>query len=110
MFNFDLNVIPGANLVRQAWDATKLAGALIQKKKERALVLATERRTEVERFAGKKANKRLKELVDKEEYGEVARLFVPDSAIDFAKEAADVYFRIWDIYWIFVILYEIFFA
>ena len=104
MLNFDLNVIPGANLVRQAWDATKLAGALIQKKKERALVLASERRTEVERFAGKKANKRLKELVDKEEYGEVARLFAPDSAIDFAKEAVDVYFRIWDIYWIFVIL------
>ena len=42
-----LSSLPGAGLMRQAWDATKLAGALIDQRKSKALVLAEERETRV---------------------------------------------------------------
>lgn len=40
-------MLPGAGLIQRAYDATKLAGALIQHRRERALVLAEERQTQM---------------------------------------------------------------
>ena len=44
-----LQYLPGANLLRQAWDATKLAGAIIDRRREKALVLAEEKASQVRR-------------------------------------------------------------
>jgi hypothetical protein len=40
-------MLPGAGLLQRAYDATKLAGALMQHRRERALVLAEERQTQM---------------------------------------------------------------
>ena len=50
-------MIPGADLLRQAWDATKLVGAIIDRRKEKALVLSEERNKAVRKYKDKQANK-----------------------------------------------------
>ncbi len=99
-----LGRLPGAGLLREAWHATQLAGALAEKKRqERALVLA-EKNAQLAPFKGKKANEKLKELFDNEKYGEIAQLYVPGPVYRVGADLVDVWWRTWDIYWIFVLL------
>ena len=99
-----LGMLPGANLVQQAWDATKLVGQIIDRRKEKALVLSQERHKAVQQYQGKKANKQLKQLFLDGKYEEVSRLYLPHMAVDKCKDLVDAWWKIWDIYWLFVIL------
>ena len=45
----------------------------------------------------------MKEVVEEGEAGEIARLFVPEAALQIARDANDVFWRVWDIYWILLI-------
>ena len=101
---FLLRKIPGAGLLREAWHATQLAGALAEKKrKERALVLA-ENNARIAPYKGKRANEKLKELFEQEKYNEIVQLFVPETVYQIGQNLVHVWWRVWDIYWIFAIL------
>lgn len=98
------NKLPGSKLLNEAWHATQLAGALAEKKKqERALVLA-EKNAQLAPYKGKKANEKLQELFDKEKYDEMLQLFVPATLYKVGHDLVDVWWKTWDIYWIFVLL------
>ncbi len=99
-----LQYFPGANLVRQAWDATKLAGAIIDRRKQNAIVLAEEREAAVVRYRGKKATNKVKEILEEGDPAQVARLFVPEAVIDVARDANYVFWRVWDLYWLLALL------
>eukprot|EP00095_Tigriopus_kingsejongensis_P005195 maker-scaffold321_size207582-snap-gene-1.32 protein:Tk05195 transcript:maker-scaffold321_size207582-snap-gene-1.32-mRNA-1 annotation:"gpi mannosyltransferase 4" len=94
--------VPGSRLLGQAWDATQLAGVIIQKRKAQALVVAEANRR-VERYQDGQATRRVKALFDQGEYEAVIRLFVPNVVVDAALTARDVYWKIWDLYWIFAL-------
>ena len=103
-----LRRLPGVGLLNEAWHATQLAGALAEKKrKERALVLA-EKNAQIAPYRGKRANEKLKELFDNEKYGEIAQLFVPYPVFKVGQDLVNVWWKVWDIYWIFVILRIVF--
>ena len=97
-------MIPGMGLLRQAYDATKLAGAIMANKKERALVLAEERHKAMAQYKDKNANKKLKELFEAKKYDEVLLLYFPASVVAVGKDFVDFWWKVWDIYWIFVLL------
>jgi len=99
-----LRALPGADLLRQAWDATKLAGAVLDRRRGREVVLAQERAAQVAPYRGKNAVKRAKEVFEEGDPHEIARLFLPDTAIEAVKTAGRVWWKIWDLYWIFLIL------
>ena len=102
--NGALSWLPGAGLLRQAWDATKLAGAILDRRQEKALVVAKERQQRLAPYRGRKATTKMKEVFESEDPAEIARLFVPDKVVDVAKDAGEVYWKIWDLYWILVIV------
>jgi len=89
-------------LFKVAWDATKLGVALRTYKQERALVQAKNNQVTV--FRRKAAVKEVRRLFEEEKYGELVRLFVPDVVADKALDLKDLYWQVWDIYWIFVLL------
>ncbi len=74
-----------------------------KKRKERAVVLA-EQNAQLAPYRGEKANERLKELFEQEKYGEMAELFFPKAVCTLASDLIDVWWKVWDIYWIFAIL------
>lgn len=96
--------LPGVGLLREAWHATQLAGALAEKKKaERALVLA-EQNAALAPFRGQRANQKLRELFDDKKYDEIVQLYVPSPVYKAGRSLVNVWWKVWDIYWIFVIL------
>ena len=97
-------MIPGAGLMQQAWDATKLAGEIIRKNKERAVVLADERRNEIAQYRGKRANEKVKELFEQEKYDEIAALYLPMPVVTKAKSFIDFWWKTWDVYFIFALI------
>ena len=99
--------LPGSGLLKQAWDATKLAGLIIDKRKEQKALVVAEKRNQVEQFKGKKATKKVREIVEQKNYRELARLFLPDKAIALTEEAVETWWKIWDLYWIFAVLRSI---
>ena len=99
-----LGMLPGANLMRQAWDATKLVGAIIDRRKEKALVISEERNKAVRKYKDKQANVQVKELFLAEKYEEITRLYLPNLVVDKGKDLIDAWWKIWDIYWLFLIL------
>lgn len=99
-----LRRLPGAGLLNEAWHATQLAGALAEKKKaERALVLAEEN-AKLAPYRGKKANEKLKELFEKEKYSDIVQLYVPYPIYKTGQDLVNVWWKTWDIYWIFLLL------
>ena len=99
-----LRRLPGAGLLREAWHATELQGAIAEKKRtERALVLA-EKNAQLAPFRGEQANVRLRELFDNEKYSEIVQLFVPYPVFKIGNDLVNVWWKVWDIYWIFVLL------
>ena len=99
-----LRRLPGAGLLREAYMATQLAGALAEKQRqERALVLA-EQNAALAPFRGSKANERVKELFEKEKYGELVQLFVPTAVYNTGSDLINVWWKTWDIYWIFLLI------
>ena len=99
-----LGMLPGANLMRQAWDATKLVGTIIDRRKEKALVLSEERNKAVRKYKDAQANKQLKQLFLDAEYEEISRLYLPYMVVDKVKDLVDAWWKIWDIYWLFLLL------
>ena len=99
-----IGMIPGMGLLRQAYDATLLAGALIANKRERALVLAEERHTAMAQFKDANANKKVKELFEAKKYDEILMLYIPASVVGVGKDFVEFWWKVWDIYWIFVLL------
>ena len=84
-----LGMIPGADLLRQAWDATKLVGAIIDRRKEKALVLSEERNKAVRKYKDKQANKQVKELFLEAKYEELSRLYLPHLVVDKGKDLVE---------------------
>ena len=100
----NLSWLPGSQLVQRAVDATRLAGAIIDhRRRQRAVVLAEES-ARVARFRGRRAADSIRELYEAGDVHGLARLFVPDAVIETAVGAKDVWWKIWDIYWIFALL------
>jgi hypothetical protein len=97
-------MIPGAGLLRQAYDATRLAGAIMVNRRERAIVLAEERHKAMAQYKDMNANKKLKELFEAKKYDEVLMLYVPAGVVAVGKDFVDFWWKVWDIYWIFVLL------
>lgn len=97
-------MIPGAGLLRQAYDATRLAGAIMVNRKERALVLAEERHKAMAQYKDRNANKKLKELFEEKKYDEILQLYVPATVVSLGRDFVDFWWKVWDIYWIFVLL------
>ena len=99
-----LGLLPGVSLMQQAWDATKLGARLRGHTKEKALVLAEEQNKAVQKYRGKQANKQLKQLFLDAKYEEISRLYLPNTIVDKGKDLVDAWWKIWDIYWIFLLL------
>ena len=53
---------------------------------------------------GEKANEKLRELFEKEKYAEIVQLFVPYPVFKVGNDLVNVWWKVWDIYWIFAIL------
>ena len=81
-----------------------IAGALAEKKRqERALVLA-EKNAALAPYRDQRANEKIRELFENEKYGEIVQLFVPGPVCRIGQDLINVWWKTWDIYWIFVIL------
>ena len=100
--------IPVPNLMKQAWDATKLAAATraINKEKERALVPT--QKNQVATFRRKEAIKEIRRLFEKGDYEGLARAVVPDVVVNKSLDLVEFWWKVWDIYWIFVLLRIVF--
>ena len=85
-----------------AWDATKLGIALKGYKQEKALVQSKKHQISI--FRRKEAVKEIRRLYEAEKYEELVRLFVPDVVLNKVEEFVEVWWRIWDIYWIFILI------
>ena len=53
---------------------------------------------------GEKANVKLRELFEEEKYAEIVQLFVPYPVFKVGNDLVNVWWKVWDIYWIFAIL------
>ena len=53
---------------------------------------------------GEKANEKLRELFEKEKYAEIVQLYVPHPVFKVGNDLVNVWWKVWDIYWIFAIL------
>ena len=96
--------VPGVHLARQAWDATKLGLEIRAKRQqERALVLSQKNQV-AKTFKRKEAIKEIRRLFDEKNYEGVARALLPDVVVDKSIEFVDIWWNIWDIYWIFLLL------
>jgi len=94
--------LPVPHILKVAWDATKLGVALKGYKRERALVEA--KKNQVIAYKRKAATRQLKKLFDEEKYEEFARLYIPDLVMDKLHDLKDLWWSIWDIYWLFILL------
>ena len=99
--------IPVPNLMRQAWDATKLAVATRAIKKERALVLA-QKNPVAKTYKRREAIKEIKRLFEAGDYEGVARSVLPEVVVDKTFDLVEFWWKVWDIYWIFVLLRIVF--
>jgi len=95
--------LPGAHLLRQAWDATKLAMVTRDLRRERAVVLA-QKNPVAKVHRRKEAIKEVKRLFEAEEWEELSRALLPHIVVDKALDLAEFWWRVWDIYWLFVLL------
>ena len=55
-------------------------------------------------YRGEQANHRLRELFENEKYAEIVQLYVPYPIFKVGNDLVNVWWKVWDIYWIFVIL------
>jgi len=94
--------LPVPHILKVAWDATKLGVALKGYKRERALVKAKE--NQVVTYKRKAATKQIRKLFEAGKYEEFARLYIPDLVMDKLLDLKDLWWSIWDIYWIFLLL------
>jgi len=54
-------------------------------------------------FKDANANKKLKELFEEEKYEEVLSLYLPSTVMKLGKDFVEFWWKVWDIYWIFVL-------
>ena len=76
-------------------------------KKERALVLAQNNQVQ-KTFKRKEAVKEVKRLFEKGDYEGVARAVLPEVVVDKSFDLVQFWWKVWDIYWIFVLLRIVF--
>ena len=55
-------------------------------------------------YRGEQANHRLRELFENEKYAEIVQLYVPYPIFKVGNDLVNIWWKVWDIYWIFVIL------
>ena len=67
------------------------------------MVLA-EQNAAIAQYKGERANKKLKELFDNQQYSEIVQLYVPYPVYSIGKDLVDFWWKTWDIYWIFLLL------
>jgi len=93
------------HILKVAWDATKLGVALKGYKREQAIAIIKKNQVAITPiYRRKEAIKEVRRLYEAEKYEELARLFIPDSVMDKGYEFVELWWTIWDIYWLFVIL------
>jgi hypothetical protein len=90
------------NLLRQAWDATKLGVAIRSLKHERALVAAE--KNPVQRFRPKEVVREVRRLYEARQYEALSRLLLPHLVVDAGLDLIALWWNVWDIYWLFVLL------
>ena len=99
-----LNWIPGANLAMQAWDATKL-GLEIRARRQQERALMVSQKNQVGKVLRRKeVIKEVRKLFEEKNYEGVARALLPDLLVDKSFEFVELWWKIWDIYWIFLLL------
>jgi len=98
---FDLGIV---NLMQQAWDATKLTLVIRQRNSEKALVLHKKHQLAKTAPRRKEAIKEVARLFKEGKYEAFARLFIPHIVLDKTLDLVDFWWKIWDLYWIFVVL------
>ena len=99
-----LNWIPGANLARQAWDATKLGLEIRARRQQERAVMVSEKNQVGKVLRRKEVIKEVRKLFEEKNYEGVARALLPDMLVDKSFEFVDLWWKIWDIYWIFLLL------
>ena len=77
----------------KAWDATKLAAATRDLRRERALVLA-QKNPVAKVHRRKEAIKEVKRLFEAEEWEELSRALLPDIVVDKALDLAEFWWRV----------------
>jgi len=99
-----LRRLPGAGLLSEAWHATQLAGALAEKQRQERAVVLAEQNAAIAQFKGERANKKLKELCENQQYSEIVQLYVPYPVFSIGQDLINFWWKTWDIYWIFLLL------
>ena len=96
--------IPGVHLARQAWDATKLGLEIRARRQQERAVQLSQKNQVGKTFRRKEAIKEIRRLFDEQKYEELARSLLPDVLVDKSFEFVDLWWKVWDIYWIFLLL------
>ena len=99
-----LNWIPGANLARQAWDATRLGLEIRARRQQERAVVVSQKNQVGKVLRRKEVIKEVRKLFEEKNYEGVARALLPDMLVDKSFEFVDLWWKIWDIYWIFLLL------
>ena len=99
-----LNWIPGANLARQAWDATKLGLEIRARRQQERAVMVSQKNQVGKVLRRKEVIKEVRKLFEEKNYEGVARALLPDLLVDKSFEFVELWWKIWDIYWIFLLL------
>ena len=96
--------IPGVHLARQAWVATKPATEIRARRQQERAVQLSQKNQVGKTFRRKEAIKEVRRLFDEQKYEELARSLLPDVVVDKSFEFVDLWWKVWDIYWIFLLL------
>ena len=99
-----LNWIPGANLAMQAWDATKLGLEIRARRQQERAVMVSQKNQVGKVLRRKEVIKEVRKLFEEKNYEGVARALLPDLLVDKSFEFVELWWKIWDIYWIFLLL------
>ena len=99
-----LNWVPGGNLARQAWDATKLGMEIRARRQQERAVMISQKNQVGKVLRKKEVIKEVRKLFEEKNYEGVARALLPDIVVDKSLEFGDLWWRVWDIYWIFLLL------
>ena len=80
------------------------AGALAERQRQERAVVLAEQNAAIAQFKGERANKKLKELFENQQYSEIVQLYVPYPVFSIGQDLVNFWWKTWDIYWIFLLL------
>ena len=88
--------LPGSNLLRQAWDATKLAVATRDIRKEKALVPA-QKNPVAKVYRRKEAIQEVRRLFEAGDCEGLSRSLLPGVVVDKSLDLVEFWWRTWDL-------------